>query len=555
MSSDIVLSSALRTNLLSLQNTQSLIDRTQLRLSTGRKVNSALDNPLSFFASESLNNRATDLSRLLDGIGQSISTVEQANNGVEALTTLVEQAQATATSAVEAAQSAAGNISLTGNEDLRNIQDLVADTAIANGDKIVITVSDPSDPDTADNAISGTITISSGESINDLISEINDLNPTTSDEFVRASLDANGQLQIEARNGGNIDINFNDLDGTGEVVAQALGLDEFGNEVDVDGVGTNTFRISRVADSGLSLNLFESANTVASRSDTLISLENSSDGTDSIFGSTGAGTATFEIRVNGDPNSTTGDIDISTTSTTTLQDLIDQINTTTATENLIRADFNEDTGELRITAIDSSVTSIDIVTSDNGAITNTGFGGPDVSGTSERRFTFGGGAGQLAQFERDFNNFRAQIDALVADSDYRGTNLLSGDDLETFFNEERTNSLVTEGANLTSAGLGITAANFASADAANDVLNQVQNALATVRNFGSTLANDLSIIQTRESFTQSTVNTLKEGADKLTLADQNEEGANLLSLQTRQQLGVTALSLASQSQQAVLRLF
>ena len=83
----------------------------------------------------------------------------------------------------------------------------------------------------------------------------------------------------------------------------------------------------------------------------------------------------------------------------------------------------------------------------------------------------------------------------------------------------------------------------------------MQNALATVRNFGSTLANDLSIIQTRESFTQSTINTLKEGADKLTLADQNEEGANLLSLQTRQQLGVTALSLASQSQQAVLRLF
>ena len=82
-----------------------------------------------------------------------------------------------------------------------------------------------------------------------------------------------------------------------------------------------------------------------------------------------------------------------------------------------------------------------------------------------------------------------------------------------------------------------------------------REALETVRNFGLTLANDLSVIQTREGFTQNMINTLSEGADKLTVADQNEEGAKLLALQTRQQLGVTSLSLASQSQQAILRLF
>jgi flagellin-like hook-associated protein FlgL len=76
-----------------------------------------------------------------------------------------------------------------------------------------------------------------------------------------------------------------------------------------------------------------------------------------------------------------------------------------------------------------------------------------------------------------------------------------------------------------------------------------------VRSFGSTLANNLSIIQARRDFTESTINTLQAGADDLTVADQNEEGANLLALQTRQTLGVTSLSLASQSQQAVLRLF
>lgn len=79
--------------------------------------------------------------------------------------------------------------------------------------------------------------------------------------------------------------------------------------------------------------------------------------------------------------------------------------------------------------------------------------------------------------------------------------------------------------------------------------------MESVRGFGSTLANNLSIIQTRRDFTQNTINTLRAGADDLTVADQNEEGANLLALQTRQQLGVTSLSLAAQSQQSVLRLF
>jgi flagellin-like hook-associated protein FlgL len=69
------------------------------------------------------------------------------------------------------------------------------------------------------------------------------------------------------------------------------------------------------------------------------------------------------------------------------------------------------------------------------------------------------------------------------------------------------------------------------------------------------LAANLSILSTRQQFVSSMVNTLVEGAGKLTNADTNEEGANMLMLQTRQQLGVTSLSLASQAAQSVLRLF
>jgi flagellin-like hook-associated protein FlgL len=71
----------------------------------------------------------------------------------------------------------------------------------------------------------------------------------------------------------------------------------------------------------------------------------------------------------------------------------------------------------------------------------------------------------------------------------------------------------------------------------------------------SAFGSNLSIVQNRQDFTNNMVNTLKTGADGLTLADTNLEGANMLALQTRQQLSITALSLASQANQSVLKLF
>ena len=97
--SDISLTASMRTNLLSLQDTQSLMDRTQERLSTGLKVNSAIDNASSYYTAQSLNNRASDLNSLLDSMGQGIQTIKAANEGIEAITKFVEQAKASANSA------------------------------------------------------------------------------------------------------------------------------------------------------------------------------------------------------------------------------------------------------------------------------------------------------------------------------------------------------------------------------------------------------------------------------------------------------------------------
>lgn len=277
MAKDVTLTAALRTNLLSLQGTQKLMDQTQLRLATGKKVNSALDNANSFFASQSLTNRSNDLTRLLDGIGQGIQTIKAADQGITTMTGFLEQMQAVAQEALDQANAA----------------------------------------------------------------------------------------------------------GTGNAPADRTSL------------------------------------------------------------------------------------------------------------------------------------------------------------------------------EASYNELITQLDSVAADAGYRGTNLLADGSLSVTFNEDGSSSLTVTGVNFTSDNdLAITDGTvFADATAAQDALDEISAALDLARATARSLGTNLNIMQTREDFTQNMINTLKEGSDKLTLADNNEEGAKLLALQTQQQLGVTSLSLASQAQQSVLSLF
>ena len=109
-----------------------------------------------------------------------------------------------------------------------------------------------------------------------------------------------------------------------------------------------------------------------------------------------------------------------------------------------------------------------------------------------------------------------------------------------------------------SAGLGINAAStdaFQTNSAIDTTLAELDTAIGTLRQQGSTFGSNLSVVEVRQNFTKELINTLETGAANLTLADSNEEGANLLALQTRQQLSSVALSLASQADQNVLRLF
>ena len=141
----ISLSAGVRASLTSIQQTAALAQQTQLRLATGKRVNSAVDNPVNYFTSEGLNGRAGDLSRLQDQIGLAIKTIEAADKGIKALTKLVETAQGLAQQALQTSDAATRASLATQFGTIRTqIDELAADSGfngvnLLDGDNLTVT--------------------------------------------------------------------------------------------------------------------------------------------------------------------------------------------------------------------------------------------------------------------------------------------------------------------------------------------------------------------------------------------------------------------------------
>ena len=133
MSGDITLSGATRSNLLSLQNTQTLIGKTQERLATGLKVNSALDDALAFFKARNLNSRASDLSSIKDAITGGISVLTAAVQGLQSIEDVLKQMKALAQSAISAPESTTRAKLASQFNELRSQVDNLAEDASFNG--------------------------------------------------------------------------------------------------------------------------------------------------------------------------------------------------------------------------------------------------------------------------------------------------------------------------------------------------------------------------------------------------------------------------------------
>src|SRR5450631_830170 len=184
--SGIVLSASVRQNLLSLQSTADLLATTQNRLATGNKVNSALDNPTSFFTAQSLNNRASDISNLLDGIGNGVQVLQAANTGITSLQKLVDTAKSIANQVLQTTVGYSTKSTVTSAAALGGTAANLVDGATIKAGQTIIVAANGNLP-------AVTVTIGASESLDQL-------NTALAAGNLSASLDSSNKLVITTTN-------------------------------------------------------------------------------------------------------------------------------------------------------------------------------------------------------------------------------------------------------------------------------------------------------------------------------------------------------------------
>ncbi|MGE0564162.1 MAG: flagellin [Pseudolabrys sp.] len=508
MASNVTLSAGVRQNLLSLQETSSLIAAVQNRLATGKAVNSALDNPGSFFTSQSLQNRASDLNGLLDAIGQAQQTLKAADQGITSIAKLVESAKSVAKQAQQASlgsQVVYNAFSVQGTTTAESIATTGNGTAIsvANSTSYSFTINiNGTGARTVDFTSDGTATY--GEILAGLQADF-------ATELTAAGFTAGTHAELVTNSSGD-GIRINALTADIDIVI---------------GAGA--------ANSGLTASTYNSISLL-----------------DNITSAGGSAGDTLTLAVNGGANQVitfgTGVGQIST---------LAELNSTIQSVTGLAAGsgVSGNTLTFNIGSI-SSQNSINLASSSAALTTTLGLTGS--TGTTQGTATVSGADPTRTSLEADFNEIIAQIDTLAKDAGFNGINLLNGDDLKVSFNETGTSSLTISGVTYNAAGIGLAAVGAGTFQSNGNIDTQIaklDTALTSLRTQASKFGSSLTTVQTRQDFTKNLITTLQTGADSLVLADTNLEGANLLALQTRQSLSSTALSLSAQADRAVLRLF
>ncbi len=430
MSFDISLTAGMRADLTSLQGTASMLNRTQARLSSGKSVNSATDDPSAYFAAQDHMNHASDLSSRKSDMGEAIQAVNAANTGITNITTIINQAQGL----VQSAQSAntTTRASLAGQfNTLRTQIDQLASDSGYNGKNFL-----------------------QGDTLNVLFNETG-----------TSSLTVNGFTASSTGLG---------------ITTAAYGT----------GASYTNEAIGGSANGSVAASTYTMVNTGAL--------------------ATGSVTVTQSYHATGE--TVVGAISGSSGQTYVLSGLAQ----TTA-----------------------SIANVQVYV--GGAAVTAGAYTTAVSGNNiEVKFTAGGSTmtgAVTVGYDTSYNLTAGQYTQTNGSGTSQGT--------LTFGNT------VTGAVTVNYSVNGL----WASDTALQTDTNNLNTAITTLRTQASTMAANLSVITTRQTWSQSMINNLQTGSDNLTLADMNEEGANMLALQTRQQLGIQALSLASQSNQSVMRLF
>ena len=588
----ISLTSSMRSNLLSLQNISRQVSSTQNKLATGNKVNSAIDNPSSYYTARSLNNRADDLNALLDSMGQAVSTIKAATTALEAGADFLEQATAIATSALETIQDipaksyfeekvGVNGAVVTTAQELKDAVAAGKETIVVYGkidyfeneginlkagQKLVgteyYTGYSGQQRFSQLNMKSGAIWLLQNSQLSDL--DINsDWGMTPANLY---SISAKG-LNIRI---GNITLKSTATKEDGEYTAGIIArevqtslelygkinISHYDGKNSSDGIynyaGATINSYADITTDGINnnghLNILNGTVNLVSQGikmDELGSLFLSAESVLNIKNPLYQGfyfrNATARIE---------GKINISSSSPMVLQgssiifaagsqlNLYDQSSTAYLTA-MTDVNFNKSIQSVADFAVVDGFSQED----------NVSFDWEDWDPGAE------GNLRPAESYQVQYNEILNQYDALIDDASYKNINLLKGGNLNVKFNETGSAALEVKGRDMSSAALGLQMMDWQTQGDIAQSLKEISAALKSIRSYSAELGNNYSIITNRQDFTENLINILTEGADKLTLADMNEESANMLALQTRQQLAINSLSLASQASQAVLKLF
>ena len=452
--SGIVLSASVRQNLLSLQSTASLLATTQNDLSTGNKVNTALDNPTEYFTAQGLNNRASDINNLLDGIGNGVQVLQAANTGLTSLQSLVASAQSIANQVLQAPTGYTSKSSVTttaiSGATANNLLGTPAAFTSANFTGATAANSKTATTTTAATLLSG---------------------GTTAVDGLGTSISAGSTLVVDGKTLTFVTTGSTSTSATGGSINITTGT-----------VGDVLTAIDQITGSA-------SGSSTVSSGALVLATGTASDlsitGTGNALTALGLGTGVTQARGGGttalggltltiaatNPSLTATTITFGTTGNDV--STLNQLNTALAANNL-QASIDS-TGAISITTTNNAASNT--VGAISGSATNTGAAFAGVTAGGAAPVADPNSQATRASLIAQYNNVLQQINTTSQDSSFNGINLLNGDTLNLTFDETGASKLAITGVTFNSAGLGLSqltqGTDFLDSNSANSVLSQL----------------------------------------------------------------------------------